>query len=61
MPDGEIQLNTKQQQDKSLQLTDEYSGMWGVGYKIENQSKALTHRKNYNKEKMKKRIIRAVS
>lgn len=61
MPDGKIQLNVKQQQDKSLQLTDDYSGMWGMGYKIEKQSQEFKGRKNYNKEKIKKKIVRAVS
>ena len=60
MPDGKIELNVKQQQDKSLQLTDEYSGMRGMGYKIEKQSKEFKGRKCYNKEKLKKKIIRAV-
>ena len=59
MPDGKIELNVKQQQDKSLQLTDEYSGMWGLGYKVDKQTTQALSLKASRKRKAIQRIVRA--
>lgn len=59
MPDGKIQLNIKQKQDKSLQLTPEYSGMYGTGYTTVKQSQQFSDIKKYKKRKVMQKIVRA--
>ena len=52
LEDGTMKINGEMVQDKSKALTLEYSGMYGMGYKVEEvKTVSQTNRKNYIKRK----------
>lgn len=56
LKDGSVQVNTPQDQDKSLSLTKDYSGMWTSGNEINIVPQTVIGRKAYQKKKALKRI-----
>jgi len=56
LEDGTMRINGEMVQDKSLALTDEYSGMWGPGYGREAQNRAGLLHKYYRKKRYFKNL-----